>query len=483
MNRAIKLSVHPQPQPCCTLFRKILAVTTQSAVFTIIALQGSAALRAQASAQAAAAEVKPDLSAYVSRDLDHMEQSVVRSTLQNMPLGMQQEIAAKPADSVHIAIVEGGTGNIHNSRPEDAGSFELQPDAGMPGDENPFAAAKSVGTDPGVYGGSGPYRRVYTKPLPKLAQSTPTDGADVAHQHFYVAGGAVSIACKMGSFASGDVGYSYMGGWSGSWSSLSGTDAEASAVDAGLQYSPAKNNYAMILAISKVGIITVGNYKYAVAPPRIECTNQAKVADIHFSVLGALQPQSFAPSCYVYNSAKGDNEFIGFPNKDCSTYALSLSVTSDQFTGHIGKTQTYYLIWYSPSYSRGGWAELMNYTAKLYNGQKNVSGYVPRVPCENCAFKWMTSIAQSKENLHDKSWYAAGWYAHRVGEWEDGSISYGIPAATLYCTEYPLWEASYPSAHAQDCKNSPLGLKGAQQSVSVTNFSSQKEIDLIDLKY
>ncbi|MGA2539348.1 MAG: hypothetical protein ABSF53_25305, partial [Terracidiphilus sp.] len=58
-----------------------------------------------------------------------------------------------------------------------------------------------------------------------------------------------------------------------------------------------------------------------------------------------------------------------------------------------------------------------------------------------------------------------------------------VPTADLYCTEYPLWEASYPSMHNQDCRDSPSGLNGVQQSVSVTKFSSNFEIDAINLKY
>jgi len=451
------------------------------AVLVALLLGAAHAQTAQNLIAADGARVKPNLSAYISRDLDPEEQALVRSTLRDLPQQTQDEISAKPANSVHIAIVEGGTGVIHYNRPEDAGSYEFRPSSAMPGDERPFA--DDGGLDPGVFGGSGSYRRVYTKPVEAAPQPKPTSANDLAQQHYYVTEGDASIACDVGSFAPGDIGYSYMGGWSGNWNSVSGANAEARAIDAGLQYSPANNNYAMIMAIAGAGIITHSNAKGSKTPPRIQCTDKLDFASVFFSAYGAHQLPSVAPGCWQISKEGNDANFIGFPVKDCNTYSLVLAVATDQFVGSIGSIAVYYLVWFSPNYQYGGWGTLQPYTAAAYNGSRNVAGWLPRVPCENCAFKWMTSIAQKHENLADKSWYAASWSSRRILDWPTADKYVNLPAAETYCTEYPLWHASYPENHAEDCLDTPAGLTGAKQSVAVSRYSGDGEVDLIDLKY
>lgn len=441
-------------------------------------LTSAFSMRAQAPEQPAKQEVRPDLSAYVSSDLDQAEQASIRALMEAMPLEKQKEIASMPPESVHIAFIDGGNGLIHYNRLEDVGSYEVKPNPGMPGDEFPYSL--DSGLDPGVYGGSGPYRRVYTKPMPALPQPVPTEANDLVHQHFYQAIGDATLACDVGYFAAGDIGYSYMGGWSGTWNTLSGSDATGRAVDAGLQYSPAKNNYALIMAIAGAGIITAGNYSGAATPPRIGCKKD-EWAEIHFAAFGAYQTPTAQPSCWKYENHRWD--FLGFPRQDCNTYALELSVGSTQFVNHPGALQIYKIIWFSPDVAYGGWGGLEPLTVKNYNGVKNVSGYLPRVSCENCAFKWMTSIAQKKENLTDKSWYGAAWGGHLLQKVGMSESSAEVPPSELNCTEYPLWESAYPSNHAQDCRNTPAGLKGVAPSVGVTDYHSQYETDVISLKY
>jgi hypothetical protein len=493
MSSSGKRSIHTQPQLVPSFLSthsalwaaRFVFVGFRAAVVTMLLLAASSSMWAQSADRPVvpdkAAGAKPDLSAYIARDLDPGEQSVMRAMLDTLPLSQQQDIASSPSDSVHIAIVDGGTGIIHYNRSEDVGSYEFQPSRPMPGQAPPYSL--DSGIDPGLYAGSGPYRRVYTKPMPALEEPAPTEANDLIHQHFYTAIGDVSIACKMGQFAPDDVGYSYMGGWSGTWDTLSGAMAEGRAIDAGLQYSEKNDNYALIMAIAGLGIITQSNYSGTSTPPRIGCTTKNDWAEVRFSAFGAFQTPSYAPTCWKADDAQHRLDFIGFPSEGCNTYGLSLSVSSSHFVGHPGAIVTYKLIWYSPNYSYGGWGTLEPLKVGYYNGQKNVSGWLPRVPCENCAFKWMTSIAQKKENLTDKSWYAAAWSSHYIYKDGMGGTSTPIPTDELYCSEYPLWESAYPSKHAQDCRNSPAGLKGVQQSVSVTKFSPQFEVDLIDLKY
>jgi hypothetical protein len=441
--------------------------------------------------------IKPDLSAYVSQDLDPKEQSLVRATLSNLPRQMQEQIAAQPSDSVHIAIVEGGTGIIHYNRAEDVGSYEAQPATSLPGDEYPFSEdtglaadaglTANASLDPGLNPGTGPYRRVYTPPVaaapePALSQ---INYQDLSVQHIYETGGSVSIGCDAGLFAPGDIGYSYMGGWSGTWNTLTGANAVARAIDAGLQYSPANNNYAMIMTIAGSGTIhtvqiSKSNTKDAVLPPRIDCTDENDWADMYFAALGAYQLQSVAPNCWNTDEVP---TFIGFPYKDCNTYVLRLAVASDQFDGHIGGIQFFYIFWFSPGYQQGGWGELQPFTAKNYRGAENVAGWVPRAPCGSCTFKWMTSIAQQTQDLTDQSWYTASWSNREISGWPATNALVSLTKEKTNCTEYPLWHASYPTKHSEDCEDTPKGMTGQEKSITVTNYAPTREMDLISLTY
>ncbi len=481
MNRTCTLSTYPQPQPNTLTSPRRFPMDVQIAALCGLLIPASFGMHAQTVQPSPASDGRPDLSAYVSKDLDPGEQLAMRAMMESLPLEEQKDLASRPPESVHIAFVDGGSGLIHYNHAEDVGSYEVRPNPGMPGDAPPFS--EDSGLDPGLYAGSGPYRRVYTKPMPGLPQPKPTEANDLIHQHFYATIGDVSIACNAGSFAGEDIGYSYMGGWSGTWNSLSGTEAKGRAIDAGLQYSPKYNNYALIMAIAGVGIITQGNYSGASTPPRIQCTPKNDWAEIHFSAFGAFQTPTFAPTCWKFDNVAHRYDFIGFPSEGCNTYGLELSVGSSHFVGHAGAIAVYKLIWYSPNYEYGGWGSLEPLTVKYYNGQKNVSGWLPRVSCANCAFKWMTSIAQKKENLTDGSSYAAAWAGHFIYKWGMESTASEVPAGDLYCTEYPLWESAYPTKHAQDCRKSPTGLKGVQQSIAVPQYSSQFETDVINLKY
>jgi hypothetical protein len=175
--------------------------------------------------------------------------------------------------------------------------------------------------------------------------------------------------------------------------------------------------------------------------------------------------------------------FIGFPNKACNTYALALTVASSHFSEHLGSIEFYYIVYFSPNYQQGGWGQLMPFKAANYNGAQNVSGWLPRAPCGNCAFKWMTSIAQGTQNLTDKSWYGATWSSREITDWPASKDFVFLDAAGTNCTEYPLWHKTYPAKHSEDCGNTPAGLTGLQKSVAVTNYSPPGERDLISLTY
>lgn len=479
---------------------KVFKLATLAILCATLAIIAPPASRAQAQSAESPnlsdlAAIKPDLTGYVSNDLDHSEQSLLRATLTNLPRQMQEQIAAHPSDSVHIAIVEGGTGVIHYNRPEDAGSYEVKQGSPLPGDEYPYAENSGMaddeasfsngGLDPGSNPGTGPYRRVYTPPVaaapePALSQ---INYQDLSVQHIYETGGSVSIGCDAGLFAPGDIGYSYMGGWSGTWNTLTGANAVARAIDAGLQYSPAGNNYAMIMTIAGSGTthtvqISKSNTKNAVLPPRIDCTDENDWADIYFAALGAYQLQSVAPNCWNTDEVP---TFIGFPSKDCNTYVLRLAVASDQFDGHIGGIQFYYIFWFSQGYQQGGWGELQPFTAKNYRGAENVAGWVPRAPCGNCTFKWMTSIAQQTQDLTDQSWYTASWSNREISGWPATHALVSLTKEKTNCTEYPLWHATYPTKHSEDCENTPKGLTGVDASISVKGYTPTREVDLIKL--
>jgi len=188
----------------------------------------------------------PDMSKHVSPSLDPDEWALVRTYMNALPLQVREQTNGMPTGSFRIAIVEGGTGVIHYNMPEDEGSFEVRSGPPLPGDEHPFAAGElanpevNPGANPGLFGGSGPYRRIYTTPVlpePPIGASGDTE---------YNVGGVVTSACSAGEFGTlgtGDVGYAYLGGWSANWNALPKGLAKDAVVDAGLQYNLGASNH------------------------------------------------------------------------------------------------------------------------------------------------------------------------------------------------------------------------------------------------
>ncbi len=429
----------------------------------------------------------PDMSDYVSPDLDPDEWALMRTYMNALPLEFREKINGMPPGSFNIAIVDGATGIIHYNKPENAGSFELRSGPPMPGDQHPFAeseaedSARDPGANPGLFGGSGPYRRIYTvpvlpEPYPKGVGATSGD---------YSAGGVVTTGCHAGSFATGDTGYAYLGGWSGDWNTLSGGLAAHAVVDAGLQYnlgtSSHHDDYAMFMKIGKDKIISVGNDPLYSKPPHIRCGG---ITGLEFRVVAPVpQLQSVQPACWIGTGRSAETLASG-PNPACDTYGLMLFGESRHFVGHLGSNIVWAIEWVAPSWDDGGWAQLVKFKG-YWEGKQNVTRYTSGAPCGGCIFKWMTSIAQSTEHLHDGSTYSATWTYRKIsgyafkGSYPSGLVS--LTRAITDCSEYPLWVPPYGKPYNADCKNSPSGLTGVAQSITVNNYAPTGETDSINL--
>jgi len=431
----------------------------------------------------------PDMSDHVSPGLDPDEFALVRTYMNALPLQVRERINGMPPGSFRIAIVEGGTGIIHYNWPEDAGSFEVRSGPPLPGDEHPFAGDESenpegvLGANPGLFGGSGPYRRVYTTPV--LAEPYPKGVGATSGD--YSAGGVATTGCNAGSFATGDTGYAYLGGWSGDWNTLPKRLAGHAVVDAGLQYnlgtSSKHDDYAMFMKIGRDKIISVGNDPLYSQPPHIMCGG---ITGQEFRVVAPVpQLQSVQPACWIGTGRSAETLASG-PNPACDTYALMLFGESRHFVGHLGSDMVWAIEWVAPSWDDGGWAQLVKFNG-YWEGKQNVTRYTSGAPCSGCIFKWMTSIAQSTEDLDDGSTYSATWTYRKIsgyafkGGYPSGLVS--LQPQITDCSEYPLWIPPYGKPYNADCKNTPTGLKGVAQSNTVQNYSATGETDTINLKY
>lgn len=464
-----------------------------------------------------ARESGPDLSGYVSPNLDPEEQTIMRLAMNGLPAAMREKIAAQPRDSVSFIVVDGATNTIHYSRPEEVGSYQIVPALNLPGAERPdarletgenseTAALPETTKDPGPYGGSGPYRRVYTVPVPAATPAPTSDDGPI-----YAQRGTVTTFCNSGIFAKGgqDRGYLYMGGWSPTWNSVKGSAATSAAVDAGLVYNlDASENsiddYAMFINLgNKVAIMSKGNgitgvdtdSETTVQPPHILChTPRNGVPDIAsevnltFTIIPMLQLYSAAPGCYEGNDK--NHTWLGFPDPGCTTFAMVLTASSYNFVGYKNTQHTGFIMWVAPSIGEGGWASLIKIVAQYWNGKFNVPGYIAETTCGGCIFKWMTSIAQSDQNLSDGHAFGAAWLNRGIAGYAWGKNSshnnggvYPLTADITDCSEYPLWHTPYPARLNTDCTNTPSGLKGLAQSVQVRDFDTKGEWDIIDLKY
>jgi hypothetical protein len=470
--------------------------------FLIIVLIGFAAALA-----AAPAAVRPlpgpvaglstavpvDMGAYVSRQMGAAEWNYVRDLVNQLPPELKAAIAQTAPSRVEIAIVNEATATIHYNRPELVGSLHVGPAGALPGDaypvpngRRPLAACPGAGADPfpGCYAGSGPYRRVYSIPMPAATEDS----------HWY-GRGTVTTACEAGSFrhdkAHNDAGYAYLGGWSPDPAATAGT------VDSGLLYdyelktpTPTKpgsaDDYSLFLKISGVdGTIPGTSFIFTSSDPpgygqpsHIYCGGSTSlifdVERVEFN-LNQGQP-GCKPSATVVSPAQ-------LPA--CETYALIAGYkTSNGDTGLIE--------WIPKSWDEGGWADLATYADSFYYGGKWHKGtaYTTKTLCKGCVFKWMTSIGQQntggfKEDLHDGSRYTATWTDRSMVDSDEGSggapLVLPLNKNIARCSEYPLWLDPY-DAGIRDCMNTPPLAKGvAQIPILVSNFTWTGEADTIDL--
>ena len=430
----------------------------------------------------------PDMSKHVSPNLDPDEWALVRTYMNVLPLRLREQIDAMPPGSFRIAIVEGGTGIIHYNMPEDAGSFEVRSGPPLPGDDHPFAAGESTNSEvtpnsnPGIFGGSGPYRRVYTTPV--LPEPPLGAGGDTE----YNVGGVVTTACSAGKFGplgTKDVGYAYLGGWSANWNSLPKGLAGDAVVDAGLQYNLGASDHDDYSLFMNIGgkIISASSAGIKIAqPPHIVCGG---VTGLEFRVFANVpQFKSIQPACWT-KSKDTESLYYG-PNPACDTYALMLIGNSKHFNGHLGHDILWAIEWVAPTWNDGGWAQLT--TSKGYwDGKYNVTLHSASAPCGGSIFKWMTSIAQKHEHLEDGSTYSATWSDRSIsGAALNGDSSIElvpITPAITDCSEYPLWIPPYGQPYNADCKNTPAGLKGLAQSITVKSYSATGETDTITLNH
>ena len=433
----------------------------------------------------------PDLSAYIAPDLDPAEWAFVHTYMNSFSPDAKNRILNTSPENVSVAIVDGSTGKIHYNRREDEGSLEVRAGFALPGDEHPsrereqLAGAPTPGGNPGVFGGSGPYRRVYTTPvIPIPVPAGPHPGIDASWGN-YSQSGWVTTSCNAGKFVTGDVGYIYLGGWSGTWDTLKGTLGNGSVIDAGLQYSPLKNDYAMFMAIGggshPIGIITKGNQSDAKQPTRIAC---GALTHLFFTVDSTVLAPHAPSSCLDNGTEK---VFFG-PSPACTTYALQLEANSAHVEGRIGKVVEQFILWIAPTVDTGGWSHAYKFVGD-WNGKHNQTLYASKAQCANCMFKWMTSIGQKKENLASGSTFTATWSSRQITDWAfggkdaNGQKMVALAPGITDCSEYPLWHSPYGKPYNADCKNSPSALKGLSQTVKVTGYTSGGETDSIALKY
>jgi hypothetical protein len=413
----------------------------------------------------AAPATDADFGDYISAELPASEQSFMQTAIEQFPDGVRADILAADPGTVGIAIVDSIAGTIHYNRPEAIGSVQVLPPRPMPGDNYPAVGCASPATfNPGCSSGSGPYRRVYTVPVPaaQVWQTTQT-GQDPSWTSGYSNAGTVTTKCKAGNFNKTrftvekgeekyllwDAGFSYLGGWSPT------PQAKGGAVDAGLQYSNqataiSHDNYALFIAISNTAYVVSNPSGLNGDPSRIDCSDTTAtdlkftVAPLHGGELGLLSPLSECISTESHTT-----EHPGNTVESCETYQFVLTARP-----HGSTTGEQILAWYAPSATFGGWGEVGSYIgehASLHDQSEKL--YYATTPCGNCIFKWMTSIGQKipHQDLHDKSTYGATWSDRTIASWATGGTEepptdVPLTKALTLCTEFPVWHPPYRPA-------------------------------------
>jgi hypothetical protein len=240
-----------------------------------------------------------EMGAYASKELGDREWRFVRSQLNKLPTRMKRRMLATDLDHYDIFFVDGATGEVHQNRPDLIGLLNMEPDDPLPGDDYPFSDGSdfSQTTDaapppppswcgtspaPGCYAGSGPYRRIFTPPMPAeyVCPNGPLpktcQGKNYSNQGYWNTG-FVSTNCEAGEFVhnsvDNDAGFSYLGGWSPSPGQPGGV------IDAGLQYDyelsdESYDDYALFIKIPGVGTAEISQSTTPPGgrvPPHIDC--------------------------------------------------------------------------------------------------------------------------------------------------------------------------------------------------------------------
>lgn len=390
---------------------------------------------------------------YLSPRLGSSERDYFHNELGVLPVLVNVSRSEISPDTVSLVMIDGATGTVHYSRPEEAGTWHRR---ASPED---LPDGVTDGFDPGYYAKSGPYRRVYTIPVP---------GADGQYNSNSVAKGieaTVTVACKNGTHKKGDEGHIYLGGWS------STPNADGGTVDAGLQYNYGQSklsgdNYSPFMNLGK----KIG-YWFKDAPP-----GNAKGQKTGYVNCGGAVEMAFGILSTV-TTAGGCNG--GGPKVNCERYDLILEILP------VGsKKPLQVVIWappylYKPGTFEGGWGTV--------SGDKS-NGYTVDTSCPGCIFKFMTLIAQPPPGRYtDGSSFSATW-SNRViscsliqtcGDGGDAPVP--LTDDIVDCSEYPLWTTYSDSSH--DCSNMPPVITGVSSSVLVTGYSATGETDSISLTH
>jgi hypothetical protein len=447
--------------------------------------------------------IGPDVSGYVSSNLDAGEHEYMRKAINQLPASMKEKFLRTDPTRVSISVYDAGSGEMHYNRPELAGNLHLEPSHPLPGDDYPLAVARSKDGSsgaisetvtscggspaPGCISGAGPYRRIFTPPVaPEVTCPSgvrrPCTQANGTNNGYWISG-SVTTACKAGSFKKkGDIGFVYLGGYSTS------PDETGGSVDAGLQYNyeddpslPNLDNYELFIGIRNEPklVYTSTNPPGDLKPHYINCGGAP--ASMEFRVAPwELNLSRTGSGCVA---AKG----VGSPYilKACGRFAFIL----ERGVGGIGQQYNdEVIVWVAPSISFGGWGVFA--TSPQGSAQKPQTYYWPQVPCGGCIFKWVTGIGQEQENLTDGSLYSATWSKRGIAPWATDPGTkvlppYGNPVPMTknltLCTEYPLWRGTYDGATAkEDCSDTPA-VTGNRGDVKVADYTVEGELDSITL--
>lgn len=148
-----------------------------------------------ASAQTAAPQVNTiDVDSYISPRLDPAEQQYFREQIGALHLLLKVDTTKLSPDLISVVVIDSKTGTVHYSRPEDVGTWHRR----AASDSAPEGVTDDF--DPGYYGKSGPYRRIYTIPVEGAAGTFNCVGCEKG------IAGTVTVACTDGTHKKGDEG-------------------------------------------------------------------------------------------------------------------------------------------------------------------------------------------------------------------------------------------------------------------------------------